>query len=189
MTTPNGEGDNGNESEDAEAQQMLSDATRTFTQDDVDRIVKQRADRLVKQQLGDADLESLKTKASKYDELEAANKSELERATEKLTAAERKAAEAEATQLKLDVALEKAPEGMSVAQVRKLARRLSGGSREEMESDAEELFGEFAPAKPSTAGDRPKERLTPVSLEGGGDGSKADEIDMDAWLRSKGGYA
>lgn len=53
---------------------------RTFTQDEVNAIVK---DRLAREQEKFADYEDLKSKAAKYDEAEEANKTELQKATEK----------------------------------------------------------------------------------------------------------
>jgi SMC interacting uncharacterized protein involved in chromosome segregation len=53
---------------------------RTFTQAEVDRIIK---DRLERDHAKYSDYEELKEKASKYDEFEEASKSELEKATEK----------------------------------------------------------------------------------------------------------
>ncbi|WP_210492303.1 hypothetical protein [Patulibacter sp. SYSU D01012] len=104
--------------------------------------------------------------AKKLQEVEDAKKSETERAAEKATQAEQRATSAEAKALRLEVALDKAPDGMSLAQVRKLAKRLSGSTQEELEADAEELFADFQPSAASS-GDpgrgRPRERLRPGS--------------------------
>ncbi len=67
---------------------------RTFTQDDVNRIVAERLARKEKEYEG---FEELKQKAAKYDEAEERNKSELQKATER----------AEALQSRVD-AMEKA---------------------------------------------------------------------------------
>lgn len=69
---------------------------KTFTQAEVDQIVKARAERMVKQRLGDVDIDELRKKAERFDELEAANKTELEKATEAITAANTRAERAEA---------------------------------------------------------------------------------------------
>lgn len=102
--------------------------------------------------------------AAKLKEHEDAQKSKEQQAADKAAEAERRATSAEQAALRLEVALDKAPEGMSVAQVRKLAKRLAGSSREEMESDAEDLFADFEPAGGSSDDDRgsrrrPRERL------------------------------
>lgn len=59
---------------------------RTFTQAELDEIVKSR---LTKERAKYADYETLQQKASKYDEMEEANKSELQKATEKAEALQR----------------------------------------------------------------------------------------------------
>lgn len=58
---------------------------RTFTQAELDSIVK---DRLARERGKYADYEELKAKATKFDEAEEANKSELQKATEKAQALE-----------------------------------------------------------------------------------------------------
>lgn len=90
------------------------------------------------------DLEPLAQRAK---DLEDSQKSELEKLTEQLQAAQSASAAATAAQLRIDVALEKAPDGMSKAQIRKLAKRLTGSTRDELEEDADELFADFTPAK------------------------------------------
>lgn len=66
---------------------------RTFSQDDVDRIVR---DRLARQKTQFSDYDDLKTQATRLKEIEDAQKSELERERERATELERKANEAEA---------------------------------------------------------------------------------------------
>lgn len=63
---------------------------------------KQLAERL--ERAKPADYDDLKAKAAKLDEIEAANKSEIEKATEKATTAEQRAARAEAEALRWKVA-------------------------------------------------------------------------------------
>lgn len=58
---------------------------KTFTQSDVDRIVEKRLKRELSKQ---GDIEALKEKAKKFDEIQEANKSELEKANEKIAAYE-----------------------------------------------------------------------------------------------------
>lgn len=119
-----------------------------------------------------------KADAQRLKELEDANKSETQRAADKAAEAETRATTAEGQALRLDVAMDQAPDGMSVAQVRKLAKRLAGSTREELEEDAKELFADFAPSgdddKPGKSGRRPKERL-----RSGAAPSDTDEDDED----------
>jgi hypothetical protein len=64
---------------------------KTFTQADLDRIVQ---DRLNRDRAKFADYDDLKAKATKLDELEQANKTELEKVLARAEAAEKRAAEA-----------------------------------------------------------------------------------------------
>lgn len=103
--------------------------------------------------------------ADELEQLKDADKTEIQRATDKATQADKRAGDAETKLARLEVALDKAPEGMPLARVRKLAGRLTGENREDLESDAEELFAEFVPDTgdeeddDDTSSRRPKERL------------------------------
>lgn len=99
------------------------------------------------------------TAAQELATIKEADKTEAQKAADKAAEAEQRASSAEMASLRIDVALDKAPDGMSIAQVRKLAKRLSGATREELEADADELFAEFEPARPDDPKRRPKERL------------------------------
>lgn len=138
-------------------------ADKTFTQADVDRIV---AERLRRERERFADYDALKAKAAEAD----ASKSDLQKLTDRVEAAERRAAEAEAKQLRTEIAQAK---GLTAAQ----AKRLTGSTKEELEADADDLLeafgnggGQKADAKPEDASTtepedaplfgRPKERLT-----------------------------
>ena len=67
---------------------------RTFTQEDVDRIVKERLARA--KSTPPADYEDLKKKAAEWDKAQEAAKSELERANERAAKAEKALADAQA---------------------------------------------------------------------------------------------
>lgn len=115
--------------------------------------------------------------AKKARDLEDASKTETEKAAERLTAAERRAQEAELRALRLEVAAEK---GLTPAQ----ARRLVGTSKEELEADADELLDTFAPGgddgtKPRTPS-RPAERLRPLRSGATAEDTPADGND---WFR------
>lgn len=113
---------------------------KTFTQADLDRIL---ADRLSREKGKYADYDDLKAKAAKLDEQEAANKSDIEKATAAAAEAAERAAAAELRALRLEVAGDK---GLSPSQ----AKRLVGTTREELEADADELLADFPPtSKPS----------------------------------------
>lgn len=75
--------------------------TPITSQDDLNRII---ADRVSRERNKFADYKDLKAKAAKLDEIEEANKSELQKATDRIAATERERDEATATALRLRVA-------------------------------------------------------------------------------------
>lgn len=87
-----------------------------------------------------ARLKELEPLAAKAKELEEAGRSDLEKLTSRAEQAEQRATSSEARALRLEVAFEK---GLTPAQ----AKRLVGGSREELEADADEILRDF-PVKP-----------------------------------------
>lgn len=107
--------------------------------------------------------EEAKNLRLKVKEFEDRDKTEQERSAERIAELEKSASSSEAKAMRLEAALEHAPDGMGIAQIRKLAKRLQGDTAEELAADAEELFAEFAPE--DSGGDsttrRPKERLRP----------------------------
>jgi hypothetical protein len=84
-------------------------------------------------------IKELEPKASQFDALEAASKSELERAQEQTTALQ---AQLETTQRQALVASVALDKGLPA----NLARRLQGDSREDLEADADELLAQFPPS-------------------------------------------
>lgn len=101
--------------------------TPPASQADLDRIVTER---LAREKAKFADYDDLKSKASKLDELEAANKTELEKATARAEAAERERDEARTQSLRAQVAADK---GVPAAS-------LLGTTKEELEAKADELI-------------------------------------------------
>lgn len=81
-----GEGSSGGESSGS------GDGPKTFTQAEIDRIVENR---LARERAKYSDYDDIKSKADKYEELEAAQKTELEKAQERAKAAEKAKTEAE----------------------------------------------------------------------------------------------
>ena len=72
-------------------------------------------------------------------EIDAANKTDAEKAADRLADAEKKATEAQARADRLEVA---AAKGLTPSQ----AKRLQGSTVEELEADADELLADFKPA-------------------------------------------
>jgi hypothetical protein len=122
--------------------------------------------------------------AARLKEIEDAAKSETQRLTDDLTGHKTRADQAEGALRKLQVALDKAPDGMPLKRVRALAARLHGDTVEDLEADAEELFADFAPTK-ATDGEPDGEKKTdPVPVPkrpreqyrgGGGDPTEEPE--------------
>lgn len=109
---------------------------RTFTQDQLDAAI---AERLKRERAKYSDYDDLKAKAGRLDEIEEREKSEVERLTQQL-AEERKAREAEtAKALRAEVAADR---GVPMA-------LLSGGTREEIEQQADALLA-FKGDKPAS---------------------------------------
>lgn len=107
-----------------------------------------------------------------------AEKSELEKLNDNLTDARSKAEATSAQLMRLEVALEAAPEGMPIAKVRSLAKRLTGDTREDLLADAEELFSEFGSGRPPEGGPKPKPK-------GGNNPTDDDDVlDADAIAKS-----
>jgi hypothetical protein len=117
--------------------------TPPATQDELNKIISER---IARERAKFSDYSDLKSKAAKFDELDQASKSEQERLTERLAAAEARAAEIEGRALRLEVAAEN---GLTPAQ----AKRLVGSTREELEADAEELLATFQPTKSEDDGE------------------------------------
>lgn len=115
------------------------------------------------------------TAATKLAEIEDAKKTAEQKAADKAADLERRATSAELAAMRTDVALDKAPDGMPLSQIRKLAKRLTGATREELEADAAELFAEFAPAEKDEDDTRrrPRERLK----SGAAPGAEPEEND------------
>lgn len=112
----------------------------------------------------------------KLQELEDRDKSETDKLKDRVTVAEKRAEEAEARALRLEVAAEK---GLTLTQ----AKRLVGSTKEELEADAAELLESFGGsngnggAKPPAG--KPKEKLRPGQVP---DASEEPDIDKVADL-------
>jgi hypothetical protein len=157
-------------SDDAEASEMLADAVSDESQEDKggDQQLPEWAQKKLSKANNEAKnlrsrVKELEPLAQRAKDLEDSQKSELEKLTEQLQAAQAEKTAATAAQLRIDVALEKAPDGMSKAQIRKLSKRLTGSTREELEEDADELFADFTPAKGDESDEGPERVRLPNS--------------------------
>lgn len=132
------------------AEAATSGFTPPATQDELNKII---SDRIARERAKTADYGDLKAKAAKFDELESASKTEAEKLAEKATTSERRATDAETRAMRLEVILDKLPEGTTPADMKRLvalSKRLVGSTREELEADASELLSTFKPAEDAT---------------------------------------
>ena len=128
-----------------------------------------------------ARLKSLEGVEARLKEIEDADKSEVDRLKEQLVEANSRAERAETDLTRLTVAHEK---GLTPAQ----AKRLTGGTREELEADADDLLSIL---KPSTDTDAPSGGGSPSpvnrpkpDLRGGGDPTSAPDPDISQVVAS-----
>lgn len=106
--------------------------------------------------------------AKKLAEIEEKNKTDQQKAAEKLAAAEAREAEANRILLRAQVATAK---GLSPT----LAERLQGNTKKEMEADADSLLAELQAGRPKP------------DLKQGDRGTTASGTDIDAWIRKQAG--
>lgn len=124
----------------------------------------------------------------KLKELEDRDKSDTDKLQDRVTVAEKRAEEAEARALRLEVAAEK---GLTLTQ----AKRLVGSTKEELEADAEELlesFGGAAGGNPDNGGrkpptGKPKEKLRPGHVPDATEEADADKVADLVFKQSRGG--
>lgn len=108
-------------------------------------------------------LKAAEEKASKYDQLEDAQKSESEKLNEKAAGLEKRATAAEMDAARLRVALN---QGLTGKEALALAKRLVGETDAELEADAEELLESFKP-KGEKSGEESQEGKQSESPKGG----------------------
>jgi hypothetical protein len=112
-----------------------------------------------------------KETSGKLKRYEDEKKSETERLQDSTQTAVSRAEKAEAALRRREIAEDRAPAHATLAQIKAVAKRLSGNDDDELEADADELFDLLAPepAKPRTP-QRPKERMR-------GGGEPDDEVE------------
>lgn len=150
------------EPQEAEAQEATE--PQTFDADYVAKLRKEAAGYRAK-------VKELTPLAAKAAELEQAQLTEAEKATQRATDAEARAAAAEMSALRLQVALDK---GLTPKQ----ATRLQGATAEELAADADEFLADLGPTRPPG---RPVEQLQ----SGAAPADPAGTETIDSWIRSK----
>lgn len=163
-----GTGDDAGAAGDGQQHDAQQEAEKTFTQRDVDRIISRRFGKLG----AEGDVDEIVRKAREFDAIQEAGKTEVELVTEQRDGLQSKLANLEPENLRLRVALEKKLPA-------ELVDRLRGGSREELESDAEALLKMFS------GGEGGEEEL---DFDGGPRGrSAAGRGGMDGLIRQQAG--
>lgn len=114
-------------------------------------------------------VQELEPKASQFDVLEAASKSDLERAQEQLAALQSQLSTTERQALIASVALDK---GLPAT----LARRLQGDSKEDLEADADELLSQFGTSQQATTRAPAPDRSQGSSAAGNAPANPAQEF-------------
>lgn len=131
-------------------------ADRTFTQAELDRIVQDRVARAKKD--APADYDDLKAKAARLDEIEEANKTEIQKATDRAAAAERRAIDAETraqeTRLRSSIIAEAAKRGLADPEdaVHLLDRSVLEFEQDGTPSNIADAMDSLLKAKPHLAG-------------------------------------
>lgn len=153
-TDPPAEGDPDPIEKDAPPLESESDPAPAFqaitSQEQFDRAL---ARRLAQQKAQYSKFDDYKAKAEEFDKLADAQKTTEQRLNDQLSAVQKENAELKYAQLRADVAVAK---GLSP----KLARRLTGTTREELEADADDLLEEFPkPEQKVALSQKPKENL------------------------------
>lgn len=106
--------------------------------------------------------------AKKLAEIEDANKSEIEKATTTAATAAKEAEQATLRALRLEVAADKAPDGLTAQEVLKLSKRLQGSTKEELEADAEEFFKDIPGTRETATSKLPKRPKPSSGSKNGG---------------------
>lgn len=132
------------------------------SQNDLDQIINRAVGRVHAKY---SDYEDIKAKAEKFDQAEEKDKTELQRAREASEAAVKRADEADAKALKAEIAAaKKVP-----------AHRITGATKEELESDADRYLDEMKAAASQPAGVKFGAGLKSGSAKGGDNGVSKKE--------------
>lgn len=154
------------ENEGQQAQQQESDSFKPITsQEELNRLIGSRIDK-VKSSF--ADYDDLKAKAAKFDEVEAASKSELEKAQERIAELEKTGAAAQRAALVTKIAAE---EGV-------IPEVLHGNTEEEMRAAAKRVL------EWRDAGKKPAPKAKSLVSGSGGDAPTGEKGRAAAALRS-----
>lgn len=163
------ENDNGSgelELNDHEAEQLLAaadDSNDTAGQDDGEAPQESGKDWEAEakkwRELSRKNEKSFKTASAELKKYQDADKSESQRLQEDRDSHRSRAEKAELALKKRELAEELAPDHATAAQIRAVAKRMSGDDDDALEADAKELFELIAPKTAAKTPSRPKEKL------------------------------
>lgn len=124
---------------------------------------------------------------AKLKEIEDKDKTETQRLQEARDELNKRASSAEERLRAFQVAMDRAPEHATLAQVRAVAKRVRGETDEELEGDADELFGLLAPAPPekpkAPVAGRPRERMARGGADPDDEPEESDPRKLAALIR------
>ncbi len=153
-------------------QTPASQAEKTFTQADIDRLMAERLTRQKKEIAAQfADYEDLKAASTRLKEIEDAQKSEQEKANEKIAELNKRLEDQAAEVAKANLAALKS----EVARVKGVpASRLHGKTQEELEADADAYLAEVAAREQQTK--RTPTKTPAANLKSGASGSDSNAL-------------
>jgi len=120
---------------------------------------------------------ALKDALAKLKEHEDAKLSEAERQQKERDRLKADYEKAQAELSRMRIAAETAPEGATLAQMRKVAKRMTGDDDAALEADAKELWEDFGPGRPTSP--KPPTSKPQEKLRGGGNPDDEDEVGLD----------
>lgn len=154
---------------DEDAERLLADAIDSDSDDDTDERPAKKSDTDLDGLRGEIAKwrglarkheKQFKTASARLKEFEDQGKSEAERLQETVQDTRTRAEKAEAALRRREIAEDRAPAHATLAQIKAVAKRLSGDSDEDLEADADELFALLVPEPSKTrTAERPREAL------------------------------
>jgi hypothetical protein len=171
-----------------EAEKLLDDAPEDVdsdgAEDESERDSELRGEIDKWKSLSRKNEKAFKDAAAKLKKYEDQGKSETQRLQETAAEHQSRAEKAESQARAMQIAMDRAPEHASLAQVRAVAKRVRGDDEDALERDADELFELLAPepkAAPKTPG-RPQPRLKGGTAEPDEDPEETDPRKLAAQL-------
>lgn len=168
-TTPPGNDPTGNAG--AGTTPPAQQGDKTFTQADIDRVVTER---LARERQRFADYDDLKNKASKFDEYQQSQMSDLEKANEAIKAKDTALAEAQTRLAEMEVQSVRSAAATAAGLPAELHQFITATDPDEAKKQAETLASKLTPATPQ-----------PGAIPQGARPGAQAQPDMNQWLRAR----